>query len=87
MGEPVNVIDSIYPPRLKYAYLKHYSKKIAEEYVTKVLKGIPGYHYTKNNQDIENSVNSFFQSNKFTKEKLKIFEDKFKTIFPRFHRP
>ena len=43
-GEPVNVIDSIYSPHLKYAYFKHYSRKTAEEYVNQVLKGFPGYN-------------------------------------------
>ena len=82
MGQPVVVGDNLTPPRLKYAYLKHYNTKTAEEYVYKIIRGNAEY---KPYDSIEGRVDLFFEHNKFTKEKLKVFEDKFNRTFPKFH--
>ena len=68
---------TVIPPIHKYAYLKHYLTKSAEEYSNKVLRGdatvtliknLPNYH--------EKKVKKFFYMNKFTKEKLDILKKK-----------
>ena len=81
MGQPINVGDNLTPPLFKYAYLKHFNTKTAEEYVYKILRGSAEY---KPYDSIEGRVKLFFVHNKFTKEKLKVFEDKLNRTFPNF---
>ena len=81
MGRPVQVIDHL-DPNFKYAYLKHYNTKTAEEYAYKILKGDLEY---KPYESIEHRVELFFEHNHFTKEKLKVFEDKLNRSFPKFY--
>ena len=68
------------PPVFDYGYLKHYTTKTAEEYITKILKGIPGN--LPNN--VEDRVKLFFKFNKYSEEKMKVFEDYFHR---KFHVP
>ena len=65
------------PPVLDYGYIKHFSDKTAEEYCTKIIKGQTG----KRPFDVNDRINKFFELNKFSEEKLKIFEQKFKRKF------
>ena len=55
-----------------------------EEYIAKVLKGINGGHKSDIN-DLEKNINKFFQHNKFTQEKLKVFETYFNRTFNKYH--
>ena len=58
--------------------------KTAEEYIAKLLKGIcGGQKFNKNYLD--QSINFFFLHNKFTKEKLKVFETYFNRTFELYH--
>ena len=82
MGQPVKINDILTPPRFKYAYLKHYNTKTAEEYAYKILRGNPEYQPY---ESIESRVELFFEHNIFSNEKLKVFEDKLNRTFPRFH--
>ena len=72
----------IVPPEFKYAYLLHFNTRTAEEYVTKVKRGYAGNRYGQ----YENRVNTFFSINKFTEEKLKIFEKNFNQTFKSYHK-
>ena len=65
------------PPVFDYGYLRHYTDKTAEEYCNKILRGQPG----KNPHDVNDRINKFFELNKFSEEKLKIFENKFSGKF------
>ena len=65
------------PPVLDYGYIKHFSDKTAEEYCTKIIKGQTG----KRPFDVNDRINKFFELNKFSEEKLKIFEQKFNRKF------
>ena len=65
------------PPVFDYGYLRHYTDKTAEEYCNKILRGQPG----KNPHNVNDRINKFFELNKFSEEKLKIFENKFSGKF------
>ena len=67
----------ISPPILDYGYLKHFTTKTAEEYCAKIKRG----RCAGNKYDINDRVNFFFNHNKFTKEKLKVFENCFNMSF------
>ena len=74
---------AIEPPIFDNGYLKHYSYKTAEEYCDKILKGKPGGIP----HDIYERIQLFFDLNKFSEEKLKIFENFFNRTFGSFsHR-
>ena len=81
MGQSTKAIDQL-DPNFKYAYLKHYNTKTAEEYAYKILKGDVEY---KPYESIEHRVDLFFEHNSFSKEKLKVFEDKLNRSFPKFY--
>ena len=73
--------DSISPPVYEYAQVSHFGYKSTEEYVNKIKRGYPGDHYP----NPENNVKLYFSHNKFSKEKLKIFEDNFNMTFDKYH--
>ena len=65
------------PPVFDYGYLKHFTTKTAEEYCIKIKRGrTRGFKY-----DINERVNLFFYHNKFSEEKLKVFENMFNKTF------
>ena len=69
----------IRPPIFQESYIKHFRYKSAEEYA---LKAIRGYPYKSNYNDF---IKSFFTHNKFSKEKLEIFERILNVTFPEYH--
>ena len=73
--------DCIVPPKYEYAYLMHFNTRTAEEYANKIKRGYPGNHF----EDVDERINLFFSYNKFTREKLKVFEDKFNKTFLSYH--
>ena len=85
MGKPASYYpDCIIPPQFDYAYLMHFNTKTAEEYVNKLLRGHPsGFHF--DNEIVEKKIDSFFNDNEFSLEKLKIFEEKFNRTFHKYH--
>lgn len=84
MGEIIKDVQiTLKPPRHKYAYLMHFTTKTAEEYVAKTLNGYPENRPETN---IPGRVDLFFDFNKFTEEKLKIFEKGFNMTFPKYHK-
>ena len=74
--------EAIYPPIFEFAQVSHFSTKSTEEFVNKVKRGYPGYHFPSP----EECINVYFEQNYFTEEKLKIFEDSFNQTFPQYHR-
>ena len=62
--------DNLDPPNFKYGYLMHFNTRTAEEYVGKIKRGYAGNRY----EPIVGRVDLFFIHNKFTQEKLKVFE-------------
>ena len=83
VGNIVNVPRGILVnPNYKYTYIRHHSMKSAEEYSRKLIRG-------RNNglkYDYTSRIQSFFRSNKFTKEKLAVFEKVLNMTFPIFHQ-
>ena len=67
----------ISPPIFDYGYLKHFTTKTAEEYCAKMKRGGP----RDEKYDLSKRVNMFFSHNKFTDEKLKLFENTFHRRF------
>jgi len=78
-GRKITKYDSYFliPPVFDYGYLKHFTTKTAEEYITKILKGTPGGHP----HNIDDRVKIFFEYNKYSDEKMKIFENYFNKSF------
>ena len=74
--------DCLIPPIHKYAYIKHFNTRTAEEYANKIIRGYPGNHF----EDINDRVNLFFEHNTFSEEKLKVFEKKFNKTFNIKHK-
>ena len=74
-----------YPPNYKYGYLKHFSMKSTEEFINKFLKGINGGHKF-NMDDLDKKIDEYFGLNKFSEEKLKVFENYFNRTFARYHK-
>ena len=68
---------TISPPIYDYGFIKHFSSKTAEEYCDKITRG----HPTNVHLIPEERVKLFFEDNKFSKEKLNIFEKKFNKSF------
>ena len=69
------------PPRLEICYLKYFGQKSAEEFAYKLKKQLPKngkYNYNR-------MVDDFFRYNKFTKEKLYLFESILNTTFNKYH--
>ena len=68
---------TVRPWVLKYGYLRHFNTRTAEEFVTKIRTGFP-------NGDAHNvlsRIKLFFVRNKFTQEKLEVFEKAFNRKF------
>ena len=65
------------PPVFNYGYLKHFSEKTAEESCNKILKK----QLEKVPYNIEERVKIFFATNRFSNEKLKIFDKRFNRTF------
>ena len=61
---------SLSPPVFDYGYLKHFCYKTAEEFSNKLLRGRP----RKILYNEQERVEVFFKLNKFSYEKLKVFE-------------
>ena len=76
-----NYRDVVIPPKYKYAQITHFSTKSTEEYVNKIKRGYPGGRFP----EPSGNVDLYFFHNKFTKKKLKIFEDSFNMTFPKYH--
>lgn len=72
--------DVINPPVFEYAQVSHFSTKSTEEFINKMKRGYPGEHFSKK----EDGVKLYFALNKFTQEKLKLFEDTFNQTFSQF---
>ena len=68
---------TLQPPVFDYGYLKHFTDKTAEEYCNKIKRGQPGKHP----HDVNDRIEKFFELNKFTEEKLKIFKEQFNGQF------
>ena len=70
---------AINPPIFKYGFLKHFNTKTADEYSDKIKRGanrnLP--------YNINERVKTFFKYNKFTEEKMKVFEKKLNKTFNR----
>ena len=73
--------DCIVPPKYEYAYLMHFNTRTAEEYANKIKRGYPGNHF----ENVDERIKLFFSLNKFTREKLKVFEEKFNKTFLSYH--
>ena len=71
----------IYPPILSYCYLKHYNYKSVEEYGLKIKKGFDGAPY-----DVIFKIKSYFEKNKYSKEKVEIFEKILNYNFSWLHK-
>ena len=83
MGRKIKHYDSynLKPPVYDYGYLKHFTTKTAEEYIDKVLKGTPGKHP----HNVYERIKLFFRFNKYSEEKMKIFENYFNQTFHGIH--
>ena len=68
---------SLSPPKYDYGYLKHFTTKTAEEYCDKIIKGPP----RNESFNYDERVQLFFIHNKYSKEKMEIFEKKFNRTF------
>ena len=84
MGVKIEYLENtLNPPRFKYAFLIHFNTKTAEEYVEKIKKGnLENRPYS----DIDGKIEHFFSLNKFSEEKLKLFEMKLNKTFVEFHK-
>ena len=65
------------PPVFDYGYIKHFTTKTAEEYIDKIVKGVPGNHP----HNVYDRIKLFFKYNKYSDEKMKIFENYFNKKF------
>ena len=72
------VISLIY----ELAKVIHFSTKSTEEYINKIKRGYPDDRYP----EPSGNVDLYFFHNKFTKEKLKLFEDVFNRTFFKYHQ-
>lgn len=68
---------TVSPPVHEYGYIKHFTTKTAEEFCDKIIKG----HPTNTHLIPEARVKLFFEYNKFSQEKLKVFEKRFNRVF------
>ncbi len=59
----------IFPPILSYCYIKHYYYKSVEEFAYKLKKGFDGAPH-----NVEKKLKLYFQFNKYSKEKVELFE-------------
>ena len=65
------------PPAIKYTYLMHYTTKTADEFIKKIKRG----RRINTPYNITGMVRKFFTINKYTDEKLKMFEIAFNRSF------
>ena len=70
------------PPLYKNAVLMHFNTRTAEEYVNKISRGF----LRGGEQKIKKRIKDFFYRNKFTEEKLRLFETRLNMTFERFHK-
>jgi len=73
---------AIRPPLYKNAVLMHFNTKTAEEYINKITRG----DARGRKRSLEKKVNDFFYRNKFTEEKLHLFETRLNMTFEKFHK-
>ena len=72
----------ISPPLYKNAILMHFNTRTAEEYVNKISRGfLRGRKF-----GIDRRIKEFFYRNKFTEEKLNLFETRLNMTFEKFHK-
>ena len=57
------------PPILSYCYIKHFYYKSVEEFGYKLKKGFDGAPH-----NVEKKLKLYFQFNKYSKEKVELFE-------------
>ena len=70
---------TVFPIVYDYGYLKHFTTKTAEEFCIKMKRGrTRGKQY-----DIDERVKLFFGHNKYSEEKMKVFETTFNKSFKR----
>ena len=81
LGEITNYPSFIRHPIYKFAYLKHFITRTAEEFAEKIKRGRTGNRH----RNIEKKIYLFFQYNNFTEEKLKVFEKKLNRSFGKYH--
>ena len=80
LGEPaIYYPDCIIPPRFEYSYLMHFNTRTAEEYANKIKRGYPSGYSFKIDRDLNERIRKFFSHNKFTEEKLQVFQKSFNT--------
>lgn len=72
----------IYPPVLSYCYIKHYHYKSAEEWVSRIKKGLPNGE----KHNVEDRVRSYFERNNYSEIKVKYFEKMFNRTFDWLHK-
>ena len=77
MGKKMSNSDTLSPPMYKYGYIMHFNTRTADEYTKKMIRGYPPNKFYK----VTDRVNLFFYHNKYTEEKLKIFEKVFNRTF------
>ena len=68
--------------KFKLCYIKHFKYRTAEEFALKMLRG--RHKSTKFNFD--KYIKIYFETNKFTIEKLKVIEHILNRTFPRYHK-
>ena len=70
----------IRPPIFNVSYIKHFRAKTIEEFAQKTKRG-----YAENKYDINYYINLFFSINKFSEEKLRIYEKIMNITLPNYH--
>ena len=65
------------PPVFEHGYLKHFSEKTADESCDKVMRGV----FERVTYNMDERIAIFFATNRFSNEKLKIFEKKLNRTF------
>ena len=70
------------PPLYKNAVIMHFNTKTAEEYINKIKRG----NARGTNRSLEKRIKDFFYRNKFTEEKLRLFETRLNMTFEKFHK-
>jgi hypothetical protein len=65
----------------KYGYIRHFRLKTAEEYALKIKRGL----HQNQKPDYYEKIDEFFENNKFTEEKLAVFEKILNMTFLKYH--
>jgi len=71
----------IRPPILNVSYIKHFRTKTIEEFAQKTKRG-----YAENKYDLSYYMTLFLSINKFTEEKLRIYEKIMNVSLPNYHK-